>query len=233
MLTWPAWFAAHAVQLLLAALILLLVVVVLRLAWLLYASPAAGQLATAPAADLKAAAAAAAAGTPGKAASGKKRHKSSGNKAGKAQQQTSQTNEQSNGDDEEQQMLQQLVNARGKPSGEPQPSREKPQQVAGAANGQDKGQQQQQEEEDRHALRLQSQDSLSDPSRRSRDSDGAGLSSDTAARSYVDETGAVVIGRLRAGPGVLGYGSAGVCSGRKPGWMVWVIWVNARFIYWW
>lgn len=31
------------------------------------------------------------------------------------------------------------------------------------------------------------------------------------SRSYVDQNGAVVIGRLRVGPGVLGYGSAGKC----------------------
>jgi hypothetical protein len=31
----------------------------------------------------------------------------------------------------------------------------------------------------------------------------------TTTRSYVDEDGAVVIGRLRVGPGILGYGSAG------------------------
>jgi hypothetical protein len=29
------------------------------------------------------------------------------------------------------------------------------------------------------------------------------------SRSYVDDDGAVVIGRLRVGPGILGYGSAG------------------------
>lgn len=36
-----------------------------------------------------------------------------------------------------------------------------------------------------------------------------------ASRSYVDEDGAVVIGRLRVGPGILGYGSAGEGKGEQ------------------
>jgi hypothetical protein len=36
-------------------------------------------------------------------------------------------------------------------------------------------------------------------------------------RSYVDEDGAVVIGRLRVGPGILGYGSAGEVGFRPVG----------------
>ena len=48
----------------------------------------------------------------------------------------------------------------------------------------------------------------SNPSRRTPNSEGGGMSFD-AIRSFEDETGAIVIGRLRVGPGVLGYGSAG------------------------
>lgn len=65
------------------------------------------------------------------------------------------------------------------------------------------GDQQQQQQQQ------QSLSNGSDIARRASGTDAGGLSSDAASRSYVDESGAVVIGRLRVGPGVLGYGSAG------------------------
>jgi hypothetical protein len=50
----------------------------------------------------------------------------------------------------------------------------------------------------------------SEQGRRDSTCEATGLSSDApSSRSYVDDSGAVVIGRLRVGPAVLGYGSAG------------------------
>jgi hypothetical protein len=83
---------------------------------------------------------------------------------------------------------------------------------------QQQGQQGQQEEQPAQPARLQGQGSGQTPNhseqesasaqRLERENSSLGLSSDVS-RSFVDETGAVVIGRLRVGPGVLGYGSAG------------------------
>lgn len=43
-------------------------------------------------------------------------------------------------------------------------------------------------------------------------------------RSYVDEDGAVVIGRLRVGPGILGYGSAGEAAAADHWWSATGMW---------
>lgn len=49
-------------------------------------------------------------------------------------------------------------------------------------------------------------------------SDSAPVPAAAAPRSWVDVDGAVVIGRLRVGPGILGYGSAGGCNAAPVCW---------------
>jgi hypothetical protein len=79
------------------------------------------------------------------------------------------------------------------------PLQQQPQQALPPLSSHDSSQLSQQHTEDPGSLM----------SRRGSASEGGPGLSYGASRSYVDETGAVVIGRLRVGPCVLGYGSAG------------------------
>jgi serine/threonine-protein kinase/endoribonuclease IRE1 len=236
--SWMGWLADNAWQVLLTFLVIALAAAVARLGYLVNMRPAqlqsaALQLAAAGSASvgstLMAAAAAATGGgsaTPARAGKGRKGKSGKGRSAAgaaaptTASQQTSaelqlqqqqqqpehkQQQQQQQQDkpveEEQQQQKQQQQGSSGEAGGlkEPPPQNAPPQQQDGKVSAPS-------EENGDGARSLSRSD---DEARRLSSSDAGFLSSDSGARSYVDETGAVVIGRLRVGPSVLGYGSAG------------------------